>query len=55
MAWAERRGLILSGVAAGIAHGAINSLGRFLLLRAAIKAVVNEAPFRVRAGLAVTN
>ena len=53
MVLAERRGLVMAGMACGVAHGIINSLGRFLLLRAAIDAVINDALMCTRLLLAL--
>lgn len=53
MVYSERKALVVVGVVFGILHGVINSMGRFILLRAAINAVVNESPFEERLGLAI--
>lgn len=48
MCLSERRSLVIMALTIGIIHGFINSVGRFILLQAAINAVVNEAPMQER-------
>ena len=52
MALSERGGLIVLGMVLGVVHGAVNSIGRFLLLRYSIEAVVEGWPLKQRAALA---
>jgi hypothetical protein len=44
LCFSERRGLVVMALIIGVIHGFINSVGRFILLQAAINAVVNDAP-----------
>jgi ABC-type multidrug transport system fused ATPase/permease subunit len=50
---AERFGLVLAGGLFGIVHGLVNSCGRFMIIRAAIDAVVSRSPMAERTPIAV--
>lgn len=44
----ERRALVIMALTIGVIHGFVNSIGRFILLQAAINAVVDDAPMQER-------
>ena len=52
--WMERRWWLIGTLLAGTMHGLVQSVGRFMTLRAAISAVVNEEPFERRVWLGFT-
>ena len=52
MLYRQRFPMVVVGLLLGMSHGVVNSCGRFLALRTAIAAVVEDAPFPQRLRLA---